>query len=113
MRRRDWCWNGLLVIALLGNAGPSAWTQRRPPPRLSQPSPTPESPSPFPTPSRKMLQARFAELQKDVDRLLELATGLKEEVAKANEDVLPLSGVKKAEEIEKLAKKIQSRMKNL
>ena len=30
-----------------------------------------------------------------------------------DEDVLSLSGVKKAEEIEKLAKKIQSRMKNL
>jgi len=39
---------------------------------------------------------------------------LKEEVTNTDdEDVLSLSGVKKAEEIEKLAKKIQSRMKNL
>ena len=113
MRRKDWCWNGLLVIALVANAGQPAWTQRRQPPRPPQPAPLPESSSPFPTPSRKMLQARFAELQKDVDRLLELSAELKEEVAKATEDVLPFAGVKKAEEIEKLAKKIQSRIKNL
>jgi hypothetical protein len=60
-----------------------------------------------------MLRASFEQLQKDIDQLLDLATSLKEEVAKADEDTLPLSGVKKAEDIEKLAKKIQGRMKNL
>ena len=60
-----------------------------------------------------MLKASYEQLQKDADHLVELANSLKEEVSKANEDVLPVSGIKKAEEIEKLAKKIQGRMKNL
>ena len=60
-----------------------------------------------------MLQASYEQLQKDVEQLVELANALKEEISKANEDVLPVSGIKKAEEIEKLAKKIQGRIKNL
>ena len=111
--RRTQGWRLSLVALVLLAVGNPAWTQRRPPSsRLPQPTPSPEPP-PFPTPSRKLLQARFAELQKDVDHLQELARELKEEVDKASEDVLPVSGLKRAEEIEKLARKIQGRIKNL
>ena len=64
--------------------------------------------------NRKLLKASYEQLQKDVQRLNDLAGELKEQVTTTdNEDTLSLSGVKKAEEIEKLAKKIQGRIKNL
>jgi hypothetical protein len=67
-----------------------------------------------PSLSRRMLKASYEQMQKDAERLSELAEDLKAEVSSSdNEDTLSISTIKKAEEIEKLAKKIQSRMKNL
>lgn len=54
---------------------------------------------------------RQTDLQKDTDHLLELATQLKQYVDKSNEHTLSLDVVKKAEEIEKLAKSVKEKMK--
>lgn len=54
---------------------------------------------------------RQASLKRDTDRLLQLATELKQAVDKSNENTLSLSVVKKAEEIEKLAKSVRLKMK--
>jgi hypothetical protein len=54
---------------------------------------------------------RQVALQKDTDHLLELATQLKEYVDKSNEHTLSLDVVKKADEIEKLAKSVKDKMK--
>lgn len=54
---------------------------------------------------------RQTNLQKDTDRLLQLATELKQYVDKTNEHTLSLDVVKKAEEIEKLAKSVKEKMK--
>ena len=54
---------------------------------------------------------RQANLQKDTDRLLKLATELKEYVDKSNEHTLSLDVIKKADEIEKLAKSVKDKMK--
>lgn len=54
---------------------------------------------------------RQANLQKDTDRLLKLATELKESVDKSNEHTLSLDVIKKADEIEKLAKSVKEKMK--
>ena len=54
---------------------------------------------------------RQSSLQKDTDRLLQLATELKEYVDKTNEHTLSLDVIKKAEEIEKLAKSVKGKMK--
>lgn len=54
---------------------------------------------------------RQANLQKDTDRLLKLATELKESVDKSNEHTLSLDVIKKADEIEKLAKSVKDKMK--
>jgi hypothetical protein len=54
---------------------------------------------------------RQASLQKDTDRLLELATELKQNVDKSNEHTLSLDVIRKAEEIEKLAKQVKDKMK--
>ena len=54
---------------------------------------------------------RQTSLQKDTDRLLQLATELKEYVDKSNEHTLSMDVIKKAEEIEKLAKSVKGKMK--
>ncbi len=65
---------------------------------------------------RKQAKARNKErqedLKKDTDKLLQLATELKLYVDKTNENVLSLDVIKKAEQIEKLSKEIQKKMKS-
>ena len=55
---------------------------------------------------------RQKQLKADTEKLLALATELKESVDKTNEHVLSLDVVKKAEEIEKLAKHIKTNMRD-
>lgn len=60
---------------------------------------------------KELNKLRQLALQKDTDHLLELATQLKEYVDKSNEHTLSLDVVKKADEIEKLAKSVKDKMK--
>jgi hypothetical protein len=64
----------------------------------------------------KMEKARNSDRQKrlvqDTDKLLSLAKDLKEQVDKSNEDTLSVDVVKKAAEIEKLAKSVKDRMRS-
>ncbi len=61
--------------------------------------------------AKKQNKVRQETIKKDTDRLLELATELKEYVDKTNEHVLSLDVLKKAEEIEKLAHTVKTKMK--
>lgn len=54
---------------------------------------------------------RQQDLKRDTDRLLTLATELKQSVDKSNADVLSMDVVKKADEIEKLAHSVKEKMK--
>ena len=54
---------------------------------------------------------RQERLVSDTDRLLSLATQLKQEVDKTDKDTLSVDVVKKAEEIEKLAHSVKEKMK--
>jgi hypothetical protein len=54
---------------------------------------------------------RQKKLAADTERLLALAKELKQEVDKTNKNVLSVGVVKKAEEIEKLARSVRSQMK--
>jgi methionyl-tRNA synthetase len=54
---------------------------------------------------------RQQEIKKDTDKLLELATELKEYVDKSNENTLSVDVIKKAEAIEKLAHTVKEKMK--
>lgn len=56
-------------------------------------------------------QKRQADLKRDTERLLELATELKAQVDKTNESILSLTVLRKAEEIEKLAHSVKEKMK--
>ena len=60
---------------------------------------------------KKANQKRQAEIQKDTEKLLKLATELQDYVGKTDENVLSLNVVKKAEEIEKLAHSVKEKMK--
>jgi hypothetical protein len=54
---------------------------------------------------------RQQQLEKDTEKLLQLATELKQYVGKSNENVMSLDVVKKAEQIEKLAHSVKEKMK--
>jgi hypothetical protein len=60
--------------------------------------------------SKLLLEANQKDIKKSVERLFQLASELKTEVEKTDSvQVLSLAMVKKAEEVEKLAKSIRSR----
>ncbi|HKD85802.1 MAG TPA: hypothetical protein VKB58_13710 [Terriglobales bacterium] len=69
------------------------------------------------TPGQKQdLQNKFnlqrqEEIKKDTDKLLQLATELKQSVDKSSQNTLSLDVIKKAEQIEKLAKTVKDKMK--
>lgn len=60
---------------------------------------------------KKLNQERQADLKRDTDKLFLLATQLKQAVDKSNENTLSLEVIKKAGEIEKLAKSVREKMK--
>lgn len=60
---------------------------------------------------KKAAKERVAALKSDTDKLLKLSVELKEYVDKSDENVLSVNVVKKAEEIEKLAKSVKDKMK--
>ncbi len=55
-------------------------------------------------------QERFAKIKKDTDHLLDLATQLKKSVDEASDQTLSLEVVRKAEQIEKLARQVRQKM---
>jgi hypothetical protein len=117
MRRNNRLRTVILLASLAALVSQPLWPQRRNDPfgRRRTPGGFPE-PAPFPdrpTISRRMIKASHQELRKEVAELAQMSTALQEEISKSNEDELPLDALKKAEEIEKLAKKIQGRIKNL
>jgi hypothetical protein len=89
-----------------------AQSQTRPQP----PSPTGEDESPnapgTPSANKAMLEQRQKDIKKEIEKLFDLASKLKAEVEKTDAtSVLSLAIVKKAEEIEHLAKQIKDNAK--
>jgi len=60
---------------------------------------------------KKAAKERVAALKNDTDRLLKLSVELKSYVDKSDENVLSVDVIKRAEEIEKLAKSVKDKMK--
>jgi hypothetical protein len=56
---------------------------------------------------------RQQDIKRDTDKLFELATELKAAVDKTNENMLSLEVIKKAEQVEKLAKKVKENMRDV
>jgi hypothetical protein len=61
--------------------------------------------------AKKAAKERAAALKTDTDKLLKLSVELKQSVDKSGENVLSLDVIKKAEEIEKLARSVKDKMK--
>jgi sRNA-binding protein len=108
----------LLLTLLATTAGAQTATPPKPTadPTAEQPSTNqedkPSTATPA-TPTKPLTEkeARQAQIAADTDRLYQLAQELKAEVAKSNKDTLSLSVIKKATEVEKLAKSLKDRMK--
>ncbi len=115
----------LAAIAVVFLVGVSATSSRG---QLAQPFPQQQSlpgqpsqglppigPSLSPEIQAKQARSRNSERQKqlvqDTDKLLVLATQLKQDVDKTNKDVLSVDVIRKADEIEKLAHSVKERMK--
>ncbi len=107
----------LLVVTLLMIA--PSWAQDASTPLAQRGAQTHPPGAPPPTPAEIELQKRmakqrnqerFAQLKKDTDHLLELATQLKKSVDEANDQTLSLEVIRKAEQIEKLAKQVRQKM---
>lgn len=96
---------------------PSFPTQRQPPGPLGRPPGQDLPPAAMPDPAIAERQARSRNndrqqrLVADTDKLLTLATELKNDVSKTNKDILSVDVIKKADEIEKLAHSVKERMK--
>jgi len=99
----------LLAISLLATSAPA----QQPDPRIGR---DPSKPSDIRMPNGKLqqdeiLKADHEKSVKDAAQLIELSENLKKELEKDDSHVLSISSLKKTEEIEKLAKRIRSRLK--
>jgi hypothetical protein len=61
--------------------------------------------------ARDANKKRQKDIREETDKLFQLATELKAAVDKSNENLLSLDVVRKADEVEKLAKKVKEKMK--
>lgn len=59
-----------------------------------------------------VIQERHTQLQSDAEKLVALTAELKQHVDKAGTNILSMDVIKKAQEIQKLAKSVQDKMKN-
>ena len=104
----------LLLFFLAFETSPAQ--QQLPLPPITAPGQQPDNDSNLPPDMRKRMEKdankqRHTELKRDTDKLLKLSTELKEYVDKSNENVLSLDVIKKAEEIEKLAHSVKTKMR--
>ena len=111
--RRTFLGGMLFAGAAAGLAGSLGLSQV---PSVVPPPPTRKAPGveppDLPSPDKQMLEENNKDIHKKVERLYQLATELKTEVDKTDSTkVLSLNLVKKAEEIEKLARDIKIRSK--
>ncbi len=103
----------LCLFLLLGLAptapqqNQSAPKPQRPPAEATQPEDSPNNPA---TPA-KLLKWQYDATLKDIDRLVTLTAEIRKDVEKAGENVLPVSTLKKLEEVERLSRKIRGRIK--
>ena len=107
---------GIVLMLCAVSSSVSAQNSRMPPSQLpenpSQQQPEDDARSKMERDmAKKANQERQVALKKDTDKLLKLATELKEYVDKTNENMLSMDVIKKAEEIEKLAHSVRDKMK--
>jgi hypothetical protein len=109
--RRKFLWGMAIAAHSLGVAAQSVAGQnpKSPIPPL-KPDALDKEDTPLATPLKTRLEANDKDIKKKVEKLFQLASELKDQVEKTDSSqVLSLALLKKAEEIEKLAKEIKNR----
>ncbi len=112
------------IVFLIGNSGTFVSGQLAQPfPQQQQPTSPgrpgvevpPIGPGVSPEMQERQARSQSSERQKrlvaDTDKLLVLATELKQEMDKTNKGILSVEVIRKADEIEKLARSVKERMK--
>jgi hypothetical protein len=108
---------GLLIFFSLLTSTPAQQTPQlpeiAPPPGARQgPDNTPSIPPEMQKRMEKQAnQQRQTDLKRDADKLFKLSSELKDYVDKTNENILSLDVIKKADEIEKLAHSVKTKMR--
>ncbi len=104
-------WLGILTLLLIFGGAPIS-AQRAERQQSQQNEEHAESDRDIQQRNRLLQQKqRFEEMQRDSKKLLELATQLKKYVDESGEHVLSMDVVRKAEEIEKLARRVKDHMR--
>jgi Tfp pilus assembly protein FimV len=107
----------LLVLGLFfGLTVRSIGLMQRIPPTVSQPQGTGSAPATSPDDvqqrqARAANQQRLAEIRRDTEKMSELTQELQQYLEKADPGVVSVDAIKKAEQIEKLAHSVKSKMK--
>ena len=102
MPYRRWVVAGMLGLGLALTAGAPGQSPAQDPPDDPPAQAAPLVPAADPAQEQ---------LQKDTEHLLQLAQELKQEVAKAGSNTLSLAALRKADEVQKLAKNLKEKMK--
>ena len=111
-----------VFLCIFLSTAPKTFAQqpRQTPTPPALPAPSPNINPPMPDDDRARIEAemakkaakeRAAALKIDAEKLLKLSVELKQSVDKADENVLSVDVIKKAEEIEKLARSVKDKMK--
>jgi len=120
--RRSLTIMSIAAVILMG-MGSSVTPQGHPTPPPIKPMPSPNAPNPnyppglqgpeqTPPDAKKVNRQNQAEIQADVEKLYELIGELREQIQRSDTNsTLSLSVVKKAQQIEKLAKQVKDRAK--
>ena len=91
------------------NPGDPTGAAQRGPAVVAEP---PQPPAPSSERQREIYKERYAKLKQETDQLVKLANELKSSVDKANQNTLSLDVIKKAEQIEKLARSVREKMRS-
>ena len=100
------------TLALAATAGRAQYPFQRQPSPIRPDDDEPNSNPNAKSPKKVLLEENQKDIKKNIEKLFDLASQLKEQVEKTDATaVLSLSMVKKAEEIERLARQIKERAK--
>jgi hypothetical protein len=107
-------WIALLCVCIPGMLAPAGIAQQQSAPGKTADAKSSDVKTEQTTPKTPLTpeEKKREDLRADTEKLYQLTKELQVEVAKSNKDTLSVSVIKKAQEIERLAKSIKERTRN-
>ena len=107
-------WSAILCVCIAGMLAPVGVAQQQSTPGKPADAKSSDVKTEQTTPKVPLTpeEKKREELRADTEKLYQLTKELQVEVAKSNKDTLSVSVIKKAQEIERLAKSIKERTRN-